>query len=354
MQSIRRIDKKHNGQPASKPLKEHAAAGAPLQLVGADHGESHEREASPIDHFNLRSFDLNLMLVFDALMEERSVTKAAVKLRVQQPAMSHSLSTLRLLLQDELFVRVGQTMRPTPRAHAMAVGVNQVLSQAHRILLTAQPFDPSREERTFRIGFSSELEVILMPPLAAHLHKHAPGIRVHARAAAPESVFHMLDDHIIDFAVGCYAEGTSRYRRKELFQQSLSCCYNPKLLKFPRGLTQREYLAARHALVSQKQEIEGCLDAALKKLDLRLDVAMAAPEFLTVLTAAAESPFIATLPTRIAKRYARMFGLKVCEVPFNLEVAPIAMIWTAHADKEPAFAWIREQVCPVIAAAQQL
>lgn len=352
MRRIHQIDKTHNGHLADKTLKANAVAGAPLQLVGADHSESHE--ASPIDHFNLRSFDLNLMLVFDALMKERSVTKAALKLRIQQPAMSHSLSTLRLLLQDELFVRVGQAMRPTPRAHALAAGINQVLSQSHRLLLTSQPFDPSREERIFRIGFSSELEVILMPSLAAHLHKHAPGIRVHARAAAPESVFHMLDDHIIDFAVGCYAEGTSRYRHKELFQQSLSCCYNPKLLKFPGGLKRGEFVAARHALVSQKQEIEGCLDGALKRLNLRLDVAMAAPEFLTVLTAVAQSPFIATLPTRIAKRYASMFGLTVGEVPIDLEVAPIAMIWAAHADKEPAFEWIREQVGPVIAAEQQL
>ena len=349
MQSIRQIDKTHNPVTASKPLKKQAVAGAPLQLVGAGHSE-----ASPIDHFNLRSFDLNLMLVFDALMTERSVTKAAAKLRIQQPAMSHSLSTLRLLLQDELFVRVGQTMRPTPRAHSLAAGIHEVLSQSHRLLLTSQPFDPTHEERTFRIGFSSELEVILMPPLAAHLHKEAPGIRVHAKAAAPESVFHMLDDHIIDFAVGCYAEGTSRYRHKELFEQSLSCCYNPKLLKFANSLTRSEYLAASHALVSQRQEIEGCLDNALKRLDLHLDVAMAAPEFLTVLTAAAQCPFVATLPTRIVKRYASMFGLAVTEVPIDLEVAPIAMVWAAHADKEPASEWIREQVCPVISAAQSL
>ncbi|MCU1321801.1 MAG: transcriptional regulator, LysR family [Acidobacteriaceae bacterium] len=136
----------------------------------------------------------------------------------------------------------------------------------------------------------------------------------------------MIDGHF---------EGARRYRRKELFQQSLSYCYNPKLLKFSHGLTRGEYRAARHALVSQKQEIEGCLDDALKRLNLRLDVAMAAPEFLTVLTAATESPFIATLPTWIAKRYASMFGLTVCDVPFNLEVALIAMVWAAHADKNP-------------------
>lgn len=106
-------------------------------------------------------------------------------------------------------------------------------------------------------------------------------------------------------------------------------------------------------MVSQKQEIEGCLDNALKKLDVQLDVAMAAPEFLTVLTAAAEGPLVATLPTRIVKRYARLFGLATCEVPIELEVAPITMVWPAHADKEPASEWIREQVAPLVAAVQK-
>jgi LysR family transcriptional regulator, mexEF-oprN operon transcriptional activator len=353
MRAIQQIDKKHGATKTTKSLQA-AAIDTTLRLADTDRSESGGSRSEAIDHFNLRSFDLNLMLVFDALMKERSVTKAASRLRIQQPAMSHSLSTLRLLLQDELFVRVGQTMRPTPRAYALAEGINQLLAQAHQLLLTSQPFDPSQEERIFRIGFSSELEVILMPPLAAHLHRCARGIRVHAHAAAPENVFRMLDDHMIDFAVGCYLEGTSRYRRKEIFKQSLSCCYNPKLLKFPRGLKQAEFFAARHALVSQKQEIEGCLDVALKRLHLRLDVAMAAPEFLTVLTAVAHAPFVATLPTRIVKRYAGLFGLTICEVPIDLEVTPIAMLWAAHADKEPAFEWIREQVCPVIAAAQQM
>jgi LysR family transcriptional activator of mexEF-oprN operon len=354
MQTIRSIENAHE----RVGLKKSRPAGKLLEVVSLKAQVTEQASikvaVDAIDHFNLRNFDLNLMLVFDALMRERSVTRAATLLRVQQPTMSHNLSTLRLLLQDELFVRVGQIMQPTAKALALADGVNQVLSQAHQLLLTSQPFNPTQEERTFRIGFSSELEVILMPPLAAHLHSHAPGIRVHARASSPEDVFHMLDDHMVDFAVGCYGENTSRYRRKELFQQSLTCCYNPKLLKVSKDLTREQYLSKKHALVSQRQEIEGCLDDALKRLGVKLDVAMAAPEFLTILTAVAEGPFIATLPTRIVNRYARLFGLAICAVPIELAVAPIAMVWAAHADREPAFAWIREQVCPVIMSASQI
>jgi LysR family transcriptional regulator, mexEF-oprN operon transcriptional activator len=354
MRPIQQIENE-NTPPKVSPVLEIQAISTPSsQAVSGTEWPTESEPNKTIDHFNLRSFDLNLMLVFDALMKERSVTKAAAKLRIQQPAMSHSLSMLRLLLQDELFIRVGQVMRPTPRAHALAEGISQVLAQAHQLLLTSQPFDPGKEVRTFRIGFTNELEVILTPPLAMHLHQHAPGIRVQARPAAPENVFQMLDDQAIDFAVGCYPEGTSRYRRKELFQQSLSCCYNPKLLHYPKGLTQEEFVTARHALISQKEQIEGCYGAGLRKLNIQLDVAMAAPEFLTVLTAIAHAPFIATLPTRIATRYAKLFGLAVCDLPIRIDVAPIAMLWAGHADKEAAFTWIREQFCTVIDTAQEL
>jgi LysR family transcriptional regulator, mexEF-oprN operon transcriptional activator len=323
-----------------------------LDVAGAERPFIQDIEI--IDHFNLRNFDLNLMLVFDALMKERSVTKAAVKLRIQQPAMSYSLSTLRLLLQDELFVRVGQTMRPTPRAHALAAGISRVLSEAHRLLLTSRAFDPSQEERTFHIGCYSEIEVILIPELAAHLRQHASGIRIHARNTSPEMVFRMLDDQRIDFAVGCFPESHSRFRSKELFGQSLMCCYNPKLLRFPRGLRLKDYTAARHALVSQSDGLEGCLDQVLKLHDLRIDVAVAAPEFLSILAAVARAPFLATLPAWIVNRFAGLFGLETCEAPFEHQLPPVVMLWPSHVDKEAASEWIREQLTQVIASNQDL
>src|SRR5690349_9409488 len=112
-----------------------------------------------IDHFNLRSFDLNLLIAFDALISEGSVTKAAQRLKIQQPAMSHSLSTLRVLLQDELCIRVGQVMQPTAKARSLAVPVRQALRQAQLALSGGEAFDPATEERTFRIGMTPEVEL---------------------------------------------------------------------------------------------------------------------------------------------------------------------------------------------------
>lgn len=303
-----------------------------------------------IDHFNLWSFDLNLLVAFDALMRDRNVTKAALRLKIQQPAMSHNLATLRMLMQDELFVRVGQTMQPTPRAHELSLVVGRILSQAQQALVSRNIFDPGTEERVFRIGFSSELEVILMPELAATLRTIAPRIKVLARPAAPEQVHRMLDDGTIDLGVGCYSAGGSRHRHRPLFEQSLMCCFNPALLPFDAPIDRASFLSAQHVLVSQKDAIEGCIDSALKKLGVGLDVAIAAPEFLTVLASATKAPLIATLPTRIIRRYAPLFGLIESPVPLKLDVSPISMVWSAQSDREPGLEWIRGQVAPLVAS----
>ena len=138
---------------------------------------------SRIDYINLKSFDLNLLLAFDAMMQEGSVTRAADRLKVQQPAMSHALGNLRMLLQDELFVRSGQAMRPTPRAEALAGPVRSALEQAQKALFTPEQFDPRTQTRTFRIGMSAEIELVLLPSLVARLRKEAPGISILARPA---------------------------------------------------------------------------------------------------------------------------------------------------------------------------
>lgn len=307
-------------------------------------------EIVSIDHFNLWSFDLNLLVAFDALMRDRSVTQAAGRLKIQQPAMSHNLSTLRTLFQDELFVRVGQVMKPTPRAHALAPTIQQILAQAHNALIISESFDPSKESRIFRIGFSSELEVILMPELTAKLRKEAPGVKLLARAVSPEQVHRLLDEGVIDLGVGCYGKGNSRHRHRQLFEQSLMCCYNENLLPIRGPISRGAYLRGEHVMVSQKDAIEGCLDEALDKIGVRLNVAMAAPEFLTVLSTAKVAPLLATLPTRIIKRYAPLFGLTESPVPLELTVNPIAMVWSAHLDREPATEWIRSQVADLVQA----
>ncbi|PEH21389.1 LysR family transcriptional regulator [Salmonella enterica] len=299
---------------------------------------------SSIDHFNLRSFDLNLLVAFDALMRERSVTKAATRLKIQQSAMSHNLGTLRMLLDDELFVRVGHVMKPTPRSIALSVTVSEILEQAQQAIMSRETFRPETARRAFSLGFSSEMEVLLMPGLTAQMQKHAPGIQLLAQPAQPDQVHGMLDDGVIELGIGCFTVGVKRHRRELLFEQSLMCCFNPNLLDLPLPIDRKVYLEQRHALISQNASIRGCLDNALHAAGVELDVAMAAPEFLTVLATVMHAPVVATLPARIIRRYAPAMGLVSSPIPLQLSVAPVSMVWGAHSDRDPASAWLREQI----------
>ena len=303
---------------------------------------------TPINHFNLWSFDINLLVAFDALSRDLSVTRAAARLKIGQPAMSHNLNTLRLLMGDELFVRVGQTMRPTPRALAIAGPVRAVMEQLQRAILTPESFHAQAEVRTFHIGVSNEMETLLIPRLIASIQPMAGGVKILARPALPDMMARMLDDGVIDLAVGCFGVATLRHRRSLIFEQALACCFNPDLLALAVPMDRETYMRQQHALVSQNNSIRGCMGEALRAAGAELNVVVAAPEFLTILSAAQQAPVVATLPSRVVAKFGPGMGLAVSPVPLDLDLPPISMVWAAHAENDPASLWLRDQITPLI------
>lgn len=302
-----------------------------------------------INHFDLRSFDLNLLVAFDALMQERSVTRAAARLKVGQPAMSHSLSTLRVLLQDELFVRVGGAIQPTARAVALARPVRAALAQMQAALHAPATFDPATEERTVRLGFSGELELLLIPSLTETLRRSAPRLRLLSQRAGREEVHRLLDEGMLDLAIGCFEPATAqRHRSKLLFEPSLSCVFNPELLPLSSPIGLADYLALPHSVVTLTDSLKGCLEAALDEIGAELNVVSASSEFMSVLATAASAPVIATVPTRMARRYGALFGLTLSPTPLKLRLPAAAMVWSAQTDQEPASSWIRKRVADLL------
>lgn len=302
----------------------------------------------PIDHFDLRNFDLNLLIAFDAMMRERSVTRAAERLKIRQPAMSHNLSLLRTLFQDELFVRVGTAMQPTARAQALANPIAQALSAMQAIIHDTSEFDPARDQRIFRMGFSSEVELLLMPELASRLRQQAPGVRLHGRPVQQRDVYRMLDDRVLDLAIGCFDSQAQRYRQQLLFEQSLSCVFHPDMMALGETISLEEYLNLPHALVSLSESLHGCLESALDAVGGKLNVAATSSEFLGVLGMIANAPLIATLPTRMARRYGKAFGLQVAPVPMTLTVPDVSLVWTAQEDNHPASQWLRNEIADIL------
>ena len=293
-----------------------------------------------IDHFNLRNFDLNLLIAFDVMMEELNVTRAATKLKIQQPAMSHSLKTLRMLFADELFVRVGQAMKPTAKASGLAPRIRAVLQTAEDALAFKDEFDPSTATRTFRLGFSSELEVHLLPELMRDLRAVAPGIKVMARHVERRNLPGLLDSGDIELAVGCFGGQAQWHQHELLFNERLSCCFNPSLMPFGDAIRQEDYLSQPHALISFSDSLMGCVENAFNRAGATLNAVFSAPNFLALLSFAQHSPVLVTLPERIARRYCAMFALTACEVPLPLEVFPNSIVWPANAQGDLALEWL--------------
>lgn len=299
----------------------------------------------PIDGFDLRLFDLNLLVAFDALMRERSVTKAAAQLRVGQPAMSHSLATLRMLLQDALLVRVGNAMEPTRRALLVHERVVDGLATLQGAVRLSEVFDPAREERTFRLGFSSDVELMLMPRLVVMLREQAPGIRVVGNLVAANEVERLLDDGRVDVALGCVSPPRgSRFRHRKLYEQELTCLWHPDLLTIELPLTRERYLSASHVAMTLDDNLRGCLDAALTATGETLNVVAASAQFLSVLSIVATAPVMATLPSGIARLHAHRFGLRKAAPPLDLRLPPILLIWPARLDLDPCAVWLRRQM----------
>src|SRR5699024_6192934 len=175
----------------------------------------------------------------------------------------------------------------------------------------------------------SEVELLLMPELAAVLRQQAPGLRLHGRPVSTDSVYRMLDDRVLDLAIGCFDSQAQRYRQMPLFEQSLSCVFHPQQVALADTIALADYLAHPHVLVSLSDSLHGCLESALDRIDGHLNVVATSSEFLGVLGMLTEAPLIATLPTRMARRYGAAFGLKVTPLPMTLTVPDIALVWTA-------------------------
>ncbi|RCK54275.1 LysR family transcriptional regulator [Thalassospira profundimaris] len=301
-----------------------------------------------IDHFNLRSFDLNLLIAFDVMMQELNVTKSAEKLRIGQSAMSHNLATLRMLLDDELFYRVGQTMRPTARALALAGSIRAVLVQAQHALSAGSRFDPATEKRAFRIGLTDEMEMFLLPALISRIHAIAPGVGLLSRAVSAETVGIMMNDREIDIAIGSKDFPEGRCHSEVLFESEVVCCFNPDLFAKVQVIDRETYLGARHALLSQTSQVEGCIGMMLRTMGIGIDVALTTSDFMPVLSAARHAPLIATVPARLANEYAPLFGLSICPMPISLPLPPVRMGWPVWSDKDAGSAWLRDMLRDVV------
>ena len=195
----------------------------------------------PIDHINLARTDLNLLVALDALLAERSVTRAAARIGIGQSAMSHNLARLRELFGDELLTRGPVGMQPTPRALALADPVRIALAQIETLVSPEQAFDPATAERVFRIGLPDSVEVLVGPALLAYVCEYAQGIRFRFYAAEGQGLLDDLDADRLDLGigVGAFAGGQMHHKQRLLSTDTYLVMFNAEKVHSLRSARQR-------------------------------------------------------------------------------------------------------------------
>lgn len=295
---------------------------------------------------NLSALDLNLLVVLRALLLERSVTRAARRVGLSQPATSHALSRLREALGDPLFVRSGRDLVSTPRAEALRDPLEAALGGLERALDAPQSFDPGRASRTFTIATNDYSLFVLMPPLLARIARLAPRVDLRVRETGNTPFAELLSGSEFDMAISVIGP-TKRpgLRTRRLFSDKFACLVRRDHPRVKKKLTLDLYADLPHAFVAPRGTRGGAVDDALRARGRERRVALLLPNFLVAPHVIARSDLVVTLGERIAKTFADQLPLRVLPPPIALPEFEMSLIWHERMDADAGHAWFRGQIC---------
>jgi len=290
---------------------------------------------------DLSQIDLNLLVLFEAIMRERHVGRTAARLHLSPSAISHGLARLRRVLHDPLFLKHPKGVVPTDRASDLAAPIADILERIRGVVANAEGFDPERSTRRFTIGAPDAVFAVVLPPLLTALAKLGPHIDLSVRAMLPQSALADLDARQADLVLQPVVEVPPRFHAVRLYEEEFAIAMRAG---HPLGskLTLDRYCAAKHVLVSMTGDPHGNVDARLKKLGRVRRVAATVPNFLFALAVVAETDLIAAVP-RHAATYAHRFDVVLAEPPAPLAPlsrSAIQVIATRAAMADPGVAWL--------------
>jgi DNA-binding transcriptional LysR family regulator len=304
---------------------------------------------------NFAAFDLNLLRVFDALMRERSATRAGDMIGLSQPAVSNALNRLRHALDDELFVRRGNDMLPTPRAEAIADRVRDALAQLEAVVAGDARFDPATAQRIFTLFGADFFSMLFMPNFAARIAALAPGIALRLIDSAGGDVERLLRDNAIDIALERPLDMPDWVSRQVLFSAPFAviaarrhAALQKAKIKPGAKLPLKLFCALPQALRSIDGGMSGNTDDALRKAGAQRRVVLTLPHFHAVALAVAGGSLIAVVPQQFAERVADDLGLAVYRPPVEIPAPEIRMYWHKRHDGHPAHRWLRGEILTAI------
>ena len=289
---------------------------------------------------NVLGFDLNLLLVFQTLMTEQSVSRAAQKLGLAQPTVSSALRRLRLLLHDDLFMRTPQGIRPTPRALELATPIAEALEQLRTGLHPRELFDAATTQRHFAIGASDNVDYALAPGFAAFC-RDAPLATFNLVEAIGESAISMLDVGSIDVAVGLFDSLPKRFDSTPLYFENYICVARRDHPELGGGLTLQKFVALPHLLVFR--DTAKTVDAALAARGLVRRIAARVPTFALAPHLLSGTDLLTVVGERIGHDFVAHADFQCHPVPLDLPPWQISAIWRRRVNPDEGILWLLEK-----------
>jgi len=298
----------------------------------------------------LSRIDLNLLVLFHVVYEEKHVARAANRLSLTPSAVSHGLGRLRSVLNDPLFLRTAKGVVPSARATELAGPIADIIARAGAVIASAEPFDPARSRRRFTIGAPDAISAVLLTHLLGALEHQAPGIDVGLVQLLPRhggtptnqvwyQTLSELDARALDIAILPIAELPPRFMAHRLFVEDFVVTMR-KGHPFAQKPTLKHYCGERHLLVSMSGDAYGVVDAALAERGLSRRVALTVPSFMMALSTLARTNLLGTLPRHMVEHCAAQFGLITVGLDVLKRRDPVCAIATRAAMMDAGVAWL--------------
>lgn len=298
--------------------------------------------------------DLNLLATFDALIREKSVTRAADALGLSQSAMSHALKRLRTFFNDPLFVKTSEGMAPTPLAESLMPAVLSVMSTVRVDILQQVKFDPAKANRIFSFCMTDMGELVFLPPLIKRLRELAPGCSIRTMQLPPKQIFSALESGEADLALGSLHFIPNGLFQQQLFVHpfvSIVSCHNPDV---GDALTIEKFFDMEHVIVALSGSPDEAYDKPVDQYAIKRKVFLTTPHFLSVPLIIEQYPqLIATVPSDLGVLFAKYGAVRIVQAPLELPKFVLRQHWHPRYQYDGASIWLRNLVKETFSGRQQ-
>jgi DNA-binding transcriptional LysR family regulator len=294
---------------------------------------------------NLRSVDLNLLTIFDAIMMERNMTRAADHVGMTQPAMSNALGRLRALTGDPLFVRTAKGMTPTARANALAAPVRQALDLVRTGLSEAALFDPKTSDRSFTLAMGDYCEVAYLPRVLAALRVEAPNVHLSMIAQAGATLRKELKEGSVDLVWDATAIDSTGFQSEKLIDDSIVWIMNENHpLAKKRKPSIKDYQSASHIRLEPGYTYVHDFDQYVRQLGIHRSFDVEVARIVPMVFMVAETDHVATMPRRMAEKFSDLLSLVLKPLPFDIPSSPLYQSWHTSKLEDPGHMWLRNRL----------